>query len=233
MLDRSPASTSIVSHQRLFTTAVLLLLVTTLVPYQFAYIVLVMVQIATCTKASQRAVVSQTATDYNFYNYTHSMLMLMLWILPINLPVLIVWIHNLAVHWMTPFSTHHNLLAIVPVVLCVEAMSTGNMVPRITGRYVITRCDSRRKLTLNSGQYITNILTFMFALYAAVFGVTYAYRLHYLLNALTTWILVVHLSHTTTGLMSVLSRPLRVVVGTTVDTSEGHSAQARDVKKQP
>lgn len=58
----------------------------------------------------------------------------MLWILPINLPVLVVWIHNLAVHWLTPFSSHHNLLSIMPFILFVETLTTGNMIPRISNR---------------------------------------------------------------------------------------------------
>ena len=58
----------------------------------------------------------------------------MLWLLPINIPVLVVWIHNLAVHWLTPFSSHHNIASISPYVLLVETMSTGHMVPRLTSR---------------------------------------------------------------------------------------------------
>jgi GPI inositol-deacylase len=122
-------------HQRIVTTGVLLLMVITIVPYQFAYIVLCVVQIATCVRALRVAIDADSGQSYNFYNYVHSMLVLMLWILPINLPVLVVWIHNLAVHWLTPFSTHHNLLSVVPYILLVETMSTGNMLPRVTSRY--------------------------------------------------------------------------------------------------
>lgn len=105
-----------------------------MVPYQFAYLVLTIVQLASCVRGLTIARVLQSVDAYNFYNMSHSFLLLMLWILPINIPVLVVWIHNLALHWMTPFSTHHNLLAILPLVLCVETMSTGRMVPRISGR---------------------------------------------------------------------------------------------------
>lgn len=78
----------------------------------------------------------RSGANYNFYNYTHALFVLMLWVLPINIPVLVVWVHNLAVHWLTPFSSHHNILSIMPYVLVVETMSTGNMIPRIVGRYV-------------------------------------------------------------------------------------------------
>lgn len=120
------------TYQRMITTGVLLLLVVTVVPYQFAYVVLCIVQFVTATRALRSAIDDHSGQSYDFYNYTHSMLTLMLWILPINVPVLVVWIHNLAVHWLTPFSTHHNLLSVLPYILLVEAMSTGSMVPRVT-----------------------------------------------------------------------------------------------------
>lgn len=142
-----------------------------------------MVQFATGVRALSAARHSQLVSAYNFYNYTHSFLLLMLWILPINIPVLIVWVHNLAVHWMTPFSTHHNLLAILPLVIAVEVMSTGRMLPRISG----------------AGRHVTNTITFMFALFAAIYGNSYAYRLHHLLNALATWLLVIYATSLRSG----------------------------------
>ncbi|KAI6902937.1 GPI inositol-deacylase-like protein [Hortaea werneckii] len=165
-------------HQRMITTSILLLLVITLIPYQFAYMVLSIVQLFTCVRALRHARESGTAPAYNFYNYVHSMLVLMLWILPINMPVLVVWIHNLAVHWLTPFSALHNLLAVLPLILLVETLRAGGMVPRVTSRI----------------RYLTNIALFAFALYAAVYGVTYAYRLHHLVNALCAWLFLIHLS---------------------------------------
>lgn len=100
----------------------------------------------------------------------------MLWILPINLPVLVVWVRNLAVHWLTPFSSHHNILSIMPFILLVETQSTGRMVPRIQSRFRI----------------LTNVLLFSIAAYAAVYGVSYAYVLHYLANFLCAWLVALH-----------------------------------------
>lgn len=99
----------------------------------------------------------------------------MLWILPINLPVLVVWIHNLAVHWLTPFSSHHNILSIMPYILVVETMSTGNIIPRLQGLW----------------RLITNLGLFCIACYAAVYGVSFAYVLHWLVNGFCAWIAVV------------------------------------------
>jgi hypothetical protein len=60
----------------------------------------------------------------------------MLWVLPVNLPVLVVWVHNLAIHWLTPFSSHHNVLSIMPFILLVETLASGRMIPRVFTRYV-------------------------------------------------------------------------------------------------
>jgi glycosylphosphatidylinositol deacylase len=112
---------------------------------------------------------------YNFYNYSHSLLILMLWILPINLPVLVVWIRNLALHWLTPFSSHHNILSIVPFILLVETGATGKMVPPMNSRL----------------RHITGMILLSLALYSAAYGVSYAYTLHQVANVFCAWLVLI------------------------------------------
>ncbi|KAF2161178.1 hypothetical protein M409DRAFT_70008 [Zasmidium cellare ATCC 36951] len=203
--------TSFTMNQRIVTTGILVLMVVTVIPYQFAYMVLCIVQVATCIRALKTAQETQTPQSYNFYNYTHSMLVLMLWILPINMPVLVVWVHNLAVHWLTPFSTHHNLLCVLGYILLVEMMSTSNMIPRVTSRI----------------RYLTNTLMFGFAIYAAAYGVTYAYRMHYLVNALCFWLFIIHLSN---GPISLASLAQYITGSSGPETPPSSSRQG---KKRP
>jgi len=175
--NRTPSVFAVTSNrQRILTTCVLLSLVSTVIPYHFAYVVLCFVQLATSVRAFRLAKESQLDTNYNFYNYAHSILILMLWILPINLPVLVVWIRNLAVHWLTPFSSHHNILSIMPFILLVETLSTGRMVPRVQPGFSL----------------FTNVFLFSIGAYAAVYGVTYAYVLHHLANILSAWLVAIH-----------------------------------------
>ncbi|THX83273.1 PGAP1-domain-containing protein [Aureobasidium pullulans] len=162
--------------QRVITTSILLIMVATIIPYQFAYLVLCLVQLATSVRALRLAQETRSGNNYNFYNYVHSLLVLMLWILPINLPVLVVWIHNLAVHWLTPFSSHHNILSIMPYILIVETMSTGHIIPRLSSPWKL----------------VNNIMLFALALYAAIYGVSYAYVLHHLVNSVCAWLVIVH-----------------------------------------
>ncbi|EEH11596.1 GPI inositol-deacylase [Histoplasma capsulatum G186AR] len=171
--DPRPAAIypSLSSRQRIINSAVLLCFVATVIPYQFAYLVACLVQLATCVQTLQYA-----RESYNFYNYVHSIFILMLWILPVNVPVFAVWVHNLAVHWWTPFSSHHNVLSIMPFILLVETLTNGHMIPRITSRL----------------RHVTSALFIILAVYAALYGVTYAYLLHHIANIVTAWLVGVH-----------------------------------------
>ncbi|KAJ9654062.1 GPI inositol deacylase [Neophaeococcomyces mojaviensis] len=175
--EKTSVMISTTPRRRVINTIVLLLLVATIIPYPFAYVVACIVQFATTTRALKDAKDLRSGATLNFFNYTHSILILMLWVLPINLPVLVVWIHNLAVHWMTPFSSHHNVLSIMPFILLVETVSSGMMVP-----------------TLQRFKWATNFLFFALAVYAAVYGMTYAYRLHYIANIIALWLVLIHFS---------------------------------------
>lgn len=163
-------------RRRLVTTAILLLLVTTFIPYQFAYVVACLVQLITTMRAHRIASELPSNANRNFYNYAHAIFVLMLWILPINFPILIVWIRNLTVHWISPFSSHHNLMSIMPFLVLVETFTAGKMVPRLTSRL----------------RHVTSVLLFGVAVYAAIYGVSYAYMIHHLVNIVATWLVVVH-----------------------------------------
>lgn len=219
---RTPMTFAVTStSQRIITTCILLSLVSTVIPYHFAYIVLCIVQITTCVRGLRlaRDTVSidvqiksitfanmnqHLDTNYSFYNYTHSILILMIWILPINLPVLIVWVRNLTIHWLTPFSSHHNILSIMPFTILVETLSTGRMIPRTQSRVHL----------------FTNFLLFSIATYAAVYGVSYAYVLHHLANILCAWLVTIHFDASNLSVTQI-SSVLQTI------TSENH------VKKRP
>ncbi|XXG99157.1 hypothetical protein Hte_005492 [Hypoxylon texense] len=178
-------------RRRLITAGVLLFLVSTFIPYQFAYVVVCLVQLSTAVRAHRFARDAPSPTSVNFSNYVHSIFLLMLWILPINLPTLVVWVRNLAVHWFTPFSSHHNVLSILPFILLVETLTAGKMVPPVTSRL----------------RHFTNIMLFGIAVYAAIYGVSHAYMLHYLVNLVAAWLVAVHStsdSWTLAGLSSML-----------------------------
>jgi glycosylphosphatidylinositol deacylase len=205
---KKPAVTPIYNpsspRRRFINTSVLLLLVATVIPYPFAFLVACIVQLATCTRALRH--------NPDFFNYTYSILLLMLWCLPINLPTLVVWVHNLAIHWGTPFSSHHNVLSIMPFILLVETLASGKMVPRQcvlpqiekkgiaspTAAVAVGRFSKYLGLTQADAlcfffRWATNVLFFGLAVYAAFYGMTYAYRLHYIANVIALWLFILHM----------------------------------------
>ncbi|KAI1821882.1 GPI inositol-deacylase [Xylaria intraflava] len=163
-------------RSRLLAIGVLLFLVSTVIPYQSAYVVACLVQLCTSVRAHHVARENPSLPHINFRNYVHTIFLLMAWNLPINLPTMIVWVRNLAINWFTPFSSHQNVLSILPFILLVENLAAGKMIPPVTSRL----------------RHLTNILFFVTAVYAAIYGVSYAYMLHYLVNLIATWLVAIH-----------------------------------------
>ncbi|KAG9257548.1 PGAP1-like protein-domain-containing protein [Emericellopsis atlantica] len=192
-------------RRRMITTIALLLLVSFLIPYQFAYLVACLVQLCAVVRALRTTRHCPSTANTNYYNYAHSVLLLMLWVLPINLPILAVWIRNLAVHWLTPFSSHHNILSIAPFILLVENLTSGKMVPQLKGGL----------------RHVTSILLFATAVAAAIYGVSHAYMLHHLVNIIALWLVIVHATGDSWSLTG---------VGAIFD---GNASEGRQVKKTP
>ncbi|KAF3986015.1 hypothetical protein FT663_04299 [Candidozyma haemuli var. vulneris] len=147
-------------------TIVLVVLVTFYMPYQFAYLVSSLMQIVTVVKlmAHRNA---KSACNYNI-----SIMMLMLWVLPINIPVLIVFVHNFSINWATPFSSHHNFLAVAPIVALAQLQSQySEWVP-------IPRQGEGRNTYFKA---VVSVLAYI-VFYCMIYGVRHTYWLHHLFN---------------------------------------------------
>lgn len=128
----------------------------------------------------------------------------MLWILPINAVVLVVWVRNLAVHWLTPFSSHHNVLSVLPYILLVETLRNGMMIPRVTTRWAFRILINRSSHIWSFAntqlinccrlRHVTYFSFFCVAVYSALYGVTYAYQLHHVVNIVMAWLVAIHFS---------------------------------------
>ncbi|KAI8984029.1 PGAP1-like protein-domain-containing protein [Mycotypha africana] len=138
MVNRSQETKQQQVQRRALTTVILFLAVATFIPYQFVFVVAFLVQIVTCIRALIRYKVSSNQAGLrrlNRYNYLLSILLLFFTLLPFNLPILMVWIRNISVHWFVPFSSDHSVLAIAPFMIHVEIL-IGNrrMLPRQCNR---------------------------------------------------------------------------------------------------
>ncbi|KAI1095954.1 PGAP1-domain-containing protein [Rostrohypoxylon terebratum] len=171
-----PFTTPSSPKRRLVTGLVVLVFISIFIPYQFAYVVACLVQLSTAIRANRVVREIPSLANSNFNNYVHSIFLLMLWILPINLPTLVVWVRNLTVHWFTAFSSLHNVLSILPFILLVENLTAGKMIPPLTGRL----------------RHLTNVIFFGVAIYAAIYGVSHGYMIHRLVNLIAAWLVIVH-----------------------------------------
>jgi hypothetical protein len=154
--------------RRLIAVCILSLLVIFSIPYQLAFIAATIVQIFNTVR---------TRFDQNFYNYNLSLSILFLLISGINGPIIVVWVHNLALNWTVPFTSHHNVLSVLPVLLLVENITHNNMIPRLH--------KTQRLATLVFLSYI--------AFYAILYGFLHTFLLHHLVNAFALWLLVIYL----------------------------------------
>ncbi|CCH43012.1 GPI inositol-deacylase [Wickerhamomyces ciferrii] len=168
------------NNRRIVGSVLLLAFVVFYVPYQFAYVVCCVVQGIVCIKSEMKAHESfkekeASITSSNFSNYNKSLFVLMLWILPVNIPVLVVFFHNMAVKWETPFSSHHNILAILPIILVLSKHVKGEIIPQ-------PQFKLQRRITVG--------ILIYFAFFSLVYGVRHLYWLHYLLNVFFAWIFI-------------------------------------------
>lgn len=151
--------------QRVLTIIVLLLLVLFFAPYQFAYLVIVLVHLfstirclvlaqeaapASPNSAGPSSAVTAAAARrlWDRYHYAFSVLFVLVTLLPINALILVVWVRNLAVGWLAPFSSDHNVLMVVGFLANVEALHSGKMLQRSAAGRCVPRCWFRRRTSL-------------------------------------------------------------------------------------
>ncbi|CAN3478819.1 GPI inositol-deacylase [Diutina catenulata] len=145
-------------NRRVVATLLVLVSVAVYLPYPVVYILCVVVQVF---KVGRYACVESVSN----YNYQSSLLVLMLWVLPVNIPILVVFVHNVAVKWSTPFSSHHNILSILPVLVVTRMRNIPNF--------------GKNRFT----QVVVAYLLYCIV-YCVVYGVRHTFWIHHLVNFL-------------------------------------------------
>lgn len=162
--------------RRVFLASMVLVLVSIYLPYQFAFVISVVIQAITTIKLLWSRELKQA------WNYHMSVLIMMLWVLPISIPVLIVFVHNLNIKWSTPFSSHHNFLAVAPVLIMVEL---HNFYPT-TLPWVGEEADG--KPTTDQMRYRVTVGLLVYSgLYSVIYGIRHTFWLHHLFNFWCCW----------------------------------------------
>ncbi|SSD59040.1 related to GPI inositol-deacylase [Saccharomycodes ludwigii] len=176
---------NIFNKRRIVGATSLICLVLFYIPYQFAFVILFVLQLLVCIKMSKLLGRTDDLHCTNLRNYNNSILMFFLFVLPINVPVVIVFLHNFAINWETPFRSHHNCLSIISIILLVES-NTAYRIPRFsefTGRVLL--------LLLGFSVY-----------FSVVYGVRNLYGIHILLNICCAWLFMNSLNKKNLGYYS-------------------------------
>lgn len=167
--------------RKLVMTIIVLTLVLFYLPYQFTFMVSFTIQAINCVK------ILWNKAPASLWNFHVSFLIIMLWVLPINVPVLIVFVHNMALRWTTPFSSHHNFLAVAPILILTELFSFfTEYLP--FGKFSITEPQPQQdplihKITLGLLGYTIG--------YSLVYGVRHTYWIHHLFNFWCGWLILI------------------------------------------
>lgn len=152
-------------------------LVSFFLPYQIGYVAAYLLQAFTATRSYYLRGQSSS------FNYHLSIFMLMTWVLPINIPILVVFFHNLGVSWSTPFSSHHNLLAVAPIFVTTVFLALS---PDIIPLFVT-----------GEGQkaFRYGFIGFLcyFIGYCIIYGARHTYWLHHLFNVWCCFILALYI----------------------------------------
>lgn len=145
------------------------------IPYQLAFLLMVLVQGMTCV----RAIIHQTrdgAKRYqewnNLKNYNISILLFFIIVSIVNFPIIIVFFHNVAIKWESTFNSHHNILAVLPIILAVVANSKFRI--------------PRYHRTID--WYILFALVLYITFFSTVYGVRNLFWIHHLTNILSGWL---------------------------------------------
>ncbi|AAS53892.2 AFR521Wp [Eremothecium gossypii ATCC 10895] len=161
-------------------SGIMILAVVLYVPYQLVFVLLFLVQLNTVIKLNINYF--NTKRHSNLRNYNSSYLLLMLCVLPINAPMVFVFLHNFGRRWVTSFRSHHNCLAILPIILLV-CDNAGLRIPR-------SHCIERISKLITIGSFL------YLSLYSVIYGIRNLFWAHHLVNLISGWLLFTSLDLT-------------------------------------
>ncbi|KAL6927346.1 hypothetical protein ACO0SA_003644 [Hanseniaspora valbyensis] len=111
---------------------------------------------------------SPKINNKNTIEFNKTVLLMMLFILPICIPIDVVFLHNFAVNWKTPFRSHHNVLAIFPIISLVFCLQNGMMLKQ------------EKNFNFRSTCFLLAYICF----FGILFGVRNTYFIYHLFNLL-------------------------------------------------
>lgn len=160
---------------RIFACIILTFAVLFYIPYQLASAITLIIQVITCLRVLSNAENLNPEKYNNLRNYNFSVFLLLLFVVLIDSPIIVVFLHNVAIRWETPFRSHHNFLAIAPTIFLVN-FNSGLKIPGF-----------RSKKTYEG--FATVLLLLYLSIFSLIYGSRNLYWIHHLANMLCAWLL--------------------------------------------
>lgn len=160
---------------RFVASLLLIIAVSLYIPYQLASAICLIIQLGTCVRIALGSVPSDSKEYHNLRNYNFSVFLLLAFVVAINVPIIIVFLHNVAIGWETPFRSHHNFMAIAPIILLVNSNSTFSM-------------PFYKSNKLNDGGFGVSLLAYL-GFFSLIYGARNLYWIHHLVNITCAWLL--------------------------------------------
>ncbi|KZW04344.1 PGAP1-domain-containing protein [Exidia glandulosa HHB12029] len=161
------------SLKSLLSMAFIVALVAFVIPYQVAYVVFLVDFLWSC------AIFPHISTDAT--SQREHVLLLLLILLPLQAPVLPVWVRTLlTAGYTTPFNGDHNVLSILPMMILVGFSPPNPRALLWEGRR-LTRAE----------RAVTILLLLTLAVYPFLFGARWMFGLYDIANVLAGWLVIV------------------------------------------
>ncbi|GAV49906.1 hypothetical protein ZYGR_0S00390 [Zygosaccharomyces rouxii] len=171
-VDTSMPESQLLGLTRLSTSLLLILAVVLYIPYQLAAAICLVIQIGTCLRITFISENNRTREYLNLKNYNFCVFLLLTLIVAVDSPIIIVFLHNIAIRWETPFKSHHNFVAVAPMILLVGMNSRLNI----------------PQYSKFDGIIILGLLSYM-GFFSLIYGTRNLYWTHHLCNITCAWLL--------------------------------------------
>ncbi|QLL31787.1 hypothetical protein HG536_0B06550 [Torulaspora globosa] len=145
------------------------------IPYQLAAAICLLIQVVNYIKTALISSPLASKDEKSLKDYNFAILLLLIFMVVIDAPTIIVFLHNFAIRWETPFRSHHNVLAVAPTIFLVSANSAFNIVPFKSESF--------------SGGLITVLLLGYASFFSLIYGARNLYWIHHLVNIICAWLL--------------------------------------------
>lgn len=171
-MDSSKPKSRLLGSSRLFTSLLLILAVVFYIPYQLAAAICLVIQIGTYIRIAFISESYKHKEYLNLKNYNFCVLLLIAFIVAVDSPIIVVFLHNVAIKWETPFESHHNFMAVAPMIFLVGMNSRFNI----------------PQYNKFDGIVIVGLLSYM-GFFSLIYGTRNLYWTHHLCNITCAWLL--------------------------------------------